>query len=88
MVQINANGNTPTYGVKHFTLDTTADLATIDKTNLVMGSTAFVISSSEKYMLNSSKQWIKINVGGTGGGGGGEVDPTATYIYDGGLLTL
>ena len=47
-----------------------------------MGSIAFVIGTSETYMLNGSRAWVKVTLsGGSGGGGSGSGD----IIYDGGL---
>ena len=44
-----------------------------------MGTTAFVIETSQRYMLNGSTEWKKINVAIGGGGSGGNDE-----IYDGG----
>ena len=84
MVTIGANGNVKTYGIKHFILDTNDDLPTIATEKLHTGSTVFVISSSEHYMLNSSKKWIKVNLGSGSGEGGGGGDDTPDIEYDGG----
>lgn len=83
MVTIGANGNVETYGIKHFILDTNNDLPTIATEKLHMGSTVFIINSSEHYMLNSSKKWIKVNLDSGGGSGGGGSD-TPEVEYDGG----
>lgn len=94
MINIRANGNKVAYGIKHFILDTAADMSNLKRANLVPGSTVFIISSSEYYMLNGSKNWIKINPSNIGGGGssdgtvpeedydGGSIDGTGNY--DGG----
>lgn len=86
MTNIRANGDHLAYGVKSLVMDTVDDLLVQEVANLSAGSTAFVIATSDKYMLNGNKKWVKIQVG-NGGGGGGDIDPDATYIYDGGLLT-
>lgn len=71
------------YGVKEFVLDTEADLASIDVKPCTPGSTAFIIEGPKKYILNGSKEWKEIPLGGSGGGGGGET-PDNEVIYDGG----
>ena len=69
------------YGICHFVVDTPADMATMP-TDVEMGSTCFVIQTSENYMLNSQKIWIKVTLSGSGGGS------TPEYInYDGGAVT-
>ncbi len=78
MISIGANRNRKAYGIKHYNLDTEADLATINVNREIMGTTAFVIETSQRYMLNGSKIWKKI-AGSTGGGSGSNDD-----IYDGG----
>lgn len=52
------------YGVKDFIVDTPADIATLptDLDKIKVGSQAFVISSSERFMLNSQGAWIKVNL--------------------------
>ena len=77
MIRIRANGNRLAHGVKKFTVDTFAEIASIKLASVAMGSTAFVISTSETYMLNGSKQWVKVTLPG-GGSGNGDI------IYDGG----
>ena len=86
MTNIRANSGVLSYGVKDLVMDTVDDLLVQEVADMSAGSTAFVIATSDKYMLNSNKKWIKIQIGNSGGGGG-DVDPNATYIYDGGLLT-
>ena len=78
MISIGANRNRKAYGIKHYNLDTEAELKNINTSKEVMGTTAFVIETSQRYMLNGSKEWKKINIG-TGGGSGGD-----DFVYDGG----
>lgn len=52
------NGKTK-YGRKEYTIDTPDDIENLSKDD-PMGSYAFVISSSEVYMLNGSREWVKI----------------------------
>lgn len=85
MINIRANGNKAAYGIKHFALDTAADMGELNRTILTPGSTAFIISSSEYYMLNGSRNWIKINPSSIGGGGSD--DPgLPEEDYDGGSI--
>ena len=78
MISIGANRNRKAYGIKHYNLDTEAELQQINVDREVMGTTAFVIETSQRYMLNGSKVWKKIT--STSGGGSGPNDE----IYDGG----
>lgn len=48
------------YNIKEWVCDTEEDLNALLKNSMGMGSTAFVISTSELYMLNSEKEWVKI----------------------------
>lgn len=84
MVSISANSDIKAYGVKHFLADTLTDITGIDISTASVGSTCFVIDSSETYMLNHARQWKKIKRTSTGGDSG-EGDISATYIYDGGV---
>jgi hypothetical protein len=76
MISIGANRNKKAYGIKHYNLDTESDLQLINTDREAMGTTAFVIETSQHYMINGSKQWKKISTS-TGGGSNDE-------IYDGG----
>ena len=60
--------------MKHFILDTVADISNVNTSDLAVGSTIFVIANSAHYMLNSSKQWISVNLGSGSGGGGTNVE--------------
>lgn len=95
MITIGANGKRIAYGIKHYILDTEADLEKMPKENEFVGTTCFVISTSKYYMLNSDYKWIQISPfgtsveGGSGGGSGGEETPDEPpvqddVIYDGG----
>ena len=52
---------------------------------LIPGSTAFVISTSNSYMLNNQNSWVKVNLSNSSGGSSNP-DPGTdnTYIWDGG----
>ena len=47
-----------TYGIKEYVVDTPEDIPSLPLS--IMGSTVFVISTSEIYMMNSEKEWVKI----------------------------
>jgi hypothetical protein len=62
------------YGVKSYVADTPEDLKDIS-TNIPMGCSAYVISTKERYMLNSNGEWkLMGSSGGSGGGEGGSDD--------------
>lgn len=52
------NGNIQ-YDVNSYVCDTEDDV-TLLPTKVSMGSTAFVIETSNIYMLNSNKEWVKV----------------------------
>lgn len=79
MISIGANGERITYGIKHYNLDTEADLANLPKGKKAMGCTCFVISTSKYYMLNSEQKWVEIKPFGSGSGSG-------DIIYEGGTV--
>lgn len=88
MVNIGANGSKIAYGIKHYILDEMVDLADIDKRSLTVGSTAFVIKTSQYFMLNGERKWKEINPYGLGSGSGGGDTPTPSpdEDYDGGSI--
>lgn len=100
MITIGSNGRKIAYGIKHYNLDTEADLAVLQTKNEPMGSTCFVISTSKYYMLNSGKKWVEITpfgqmIASGGNGNPGEdndedndnnVTPGDDIIYDGGTI--
>lgn len=49
------------YGIRNYIVDTEDDLNTFDVDNLSMGTSCFVINTSNYYMLNSKKEWIQID---------------------------
>lgn len=81
MITIAKNGNTKAYGIKHYIVDTEADIQNIDFSTSGMGTTVFVIDTSNQYMLNGSKELKKITSAYNPGGG---EDSTTEVIYDGG----
>lgn len=87
-----------TYGLKDYVVDVFEDIKTINTINLATGSTVFVIETSEYYMLNSTREWVKVSLGGRAnnydiiydGGGIGDINESKEdsdkndIIYDGG----
>lgn len=56
------------YGVKSYVADTPEDLKDIP-TNIPMGCSALVISTKERYMLDSHGEWKAVSSSGGSGGG-------------------
>ena len=91
MITIGSNGQKIAYGIKHYNLDTEADLQKIHVNSEVMGCTCFVIETSKYYMLNGQKKWIEITPYGKSVAGGDDpVGPDAPegdeVIYEGGII--
>jgi hypothetical protein len=84
MIRIGANGNKITYGIKHYILDTEADLNLLPSNRESMGTTCFIIENSKYYMVNGKLEWIEIKpyCGSIGGGTEEDMD----IIYDGGHI--
>ena len=59
MYKITKNNGHIAYDVKEFVLDTDDDLVDLPL-DCGQGSTAFVISSKSMYILNSSREWVKL----------------------------
>lgn len=76
--------------VREFVVDTEADIASINTSQLLPGSTCFVIEQSQWYMLNHQYQWKPVTLSGISGDviyDGGEENSTPSgqhLIYDGG----
>lgn len=97
MISIGSNGQKIAYGIKHYNLDTEADLKKLPIVNEKMGCTCFVIETSKYYMLNSNHKWIEITpfgkvVSSDGSGEGGDIiippedKPDDDIIYEGGII--
>lgn len=71
--EIKKEGNRYIAGRYEYVCDSISDLSTIltDHDTLSIGAIARVISSGDKYILNSAGSWIKQPSGSGGGGGGG-----------------
>jgi hypothetical protein len=52
MITIGANGQKISYGIKHYNLDTAADLEKLNPAGEQMGTTCFIIDKSKHYMVN------------------------------------
>lgn len=65
------------YGVKHFVVDESADVKKLDR-NVTPGSTAFVIETSETYMLSNKYEWKKVLLSSGGGSGSGSGSGTGS----------
>ena len=83
MFSIQSNSNKIAYGIKKFVVDSITDINSLP-TNIAVGSEAFVIENSIKFMLNNKKQWVKISTASSESGGSEEI---TSGILDGGLLT-
>lgn len=89
MITIQRKGSA--YGVKHFVVDDKSDLNLLRKDLLFMGSTAYVINSEEKYVVNGNKNWVLMSTNNSSDWPGEDnpdvEDPTFdTIIYDGGEI--
>lgn len=74
MVSLYKQDGETVYGIKDYILDTPLDISDLP-TNVKAGSSAFVISTSDKYMLNGHKRWVLLSKGTSSGGGdnGGDI---------------
>ena len=73
------------YGLQRFIVDTPDDLLKLP-TKTVPGSSAYVISTGDRYMHNSKNVWVKLKSKGSSSGGGGGGNPVVPddNIWDGG----
>lgn len=86
MFTIAKNSNKIAYGIKHFVVDTEAELEEIPLISVFSGSTAFVVEKSARYMLNNKREWIKVSTASSGGSSGGSGNPSIPDIESGGTL--
>lgn len=56
MISIVSNNGTHNYDYKEFIVDTPEDIQKLPK-DCAAGSNAFVVSTSEVYMINNAKEW-------------------------------
>lgn len=88
MFGITHENNKAAAGLKRYVLDAEEDVKDLPTTGLAIpGSTAFVIATSNTYMLNNQYTWVKVNLS-SGSGGSDTPDPGAdnTYIWNGGTI--
>ena len=69
------------YNIQKFVVDTEIEISELPIDG-APGSIAFVIENGNKYMLTNTKEWKLLPATG----GGSSIDPTAIYIYDGGVI--
>ena len=92
MFAIRAEHGELKYGVYDLIYDTMDDfnknVKSVFINDVQAGSTAFIIDTSKKYMLNNKGKWIEISVGNSSSGGGGSTggDDYDEVIYDGGNM--
>lgn len=90
MFAIRAEHGELKYGVYDLVYDTMDDFnKKTPHSGIQAGSTAFIIDTSKKYMLNNKGKWIEISVGSSsssGGGGSTGGDDYDEVIYDGGNI--
>lgn len=73
---IGAQHGKESYNVKHYVVDCFKDMKKLP-TSAAAGSTAFVVKSSQSFMLNNKRQWVEINPMGSG-------SQQENIIWDGG----
>ena len=59
MINLLAQSGHQGYGIKEYVLDTPEDLQDLPITDKA-GSTAFIISTSQVYMINSKGEWKEV----------------------------
>lgn len=73
---IGAQHGKEAYNVKHYVVDCIKDMKKLP-TSAAAGSTAFVVKSSQSFMLNNKRQWVEISPAGSG-------SQQENIIWDGG----
>ena len=58
MIKLVANDGDKMYGIKEYVCDSPSDLKDLPPCS--MGSTCLIISTSEVYMINSEKEWVRL----------------------------
>lgn len=66
------------YNYKEYYLDTKEELSQIETAYCCPGSIAYIINSTDVYILNTNKQWVI--QGGSGGSGGGSAKLQAKEV--------
>ena len=67
MVNLISENGIQKYGIMRYIADTPDDLSNLPIAASI-GSTCFIISTSENYMLNSNRIWTKVNINRDGSG--------------------
>lgn len=80
MITVASSSGKTTYGIKEYCLDTPSDLNDLIKNDDAPGSTAIIISTSEKYILNGQGQWILQPMTTDGGGSGTAGKPGVSIV--------
>ena len=91
MYSILSNSGRRVYGVKHYMVETLADIDAIPLLATVApGSTALVAATQEKYILTKERVWMPL--GNSGGSGpstgddviyeGGDIDQDISAVFD------
>lgn len=81
MINLKSFAGRKAYNVKKYVVDSTADLSDLPTTGQP-GSTAFIIESSETYMLNGNQEWKKISIGSGSGSSGEDIHVASGYLDD------
>ena len=62
MYSIIANGNKLAYGIKRYLVKTEEDIKTIPLgPDVAIGSRVLVSSTGERYILDTDREWVKLN---------------------------
>ena len=85
MFSILSNRGKVAYGQKQFVVDFVSEVSSLP-TKCTPGSIAFVIETSQYYMLNNQRQWIEVNLASGSGTGGGDLPEADAVIYNGGMV--
>lgn len=57
-IKLTSHDGDVVYGIKEYVVDTPEDIAAVPP--CMMGSTLFVISTADLYVMNGESKWIKI----------------------------
>ena len=84
MFSILANSNRPSYGIKNYMVRKVEDILTIPLTPMIRpGSTVFVSSTQQRFVLDQDKNWVELATGNFFPGG----DDSGEVIYEGGDIS-
>ncbi len=81
-ISIFSNGDITAYNVKHYIIDTIDDINKLS-TNIHPGSTAFIVETSEYYMLNNKQNWQKVQLNNNNSSGSTITDDTELILEGG-----